>query len=88
LQSTGVARLGIGETRDVVLVEGIVTTLALADVPAATGDAFAAKTGFDPRRLATPYLFFRVAPRRIQAWREVDELAGRELMREGRWLVA
>jgi pyridoxamine 5'-phosphate oxidase-like protein len=26
-------------------------------------------------------------PRRIQAWREVNELADRELMRDGRWLV-
>jgi hypothetical protein len=26
-------------------------------------------------------------PRRIQAWREVDELPDRELMRDGRWLV-
>ena len=24
---------------------------------------------------------------RIQAWREVNELPGRELMRDGRWLV-
>jgi hypothetical protein len=26
-------------------------------------------------------------PRRIQAWREADELPDRELMRDGRWLV-
>jgi hypothetical protein len=53
-----------------------------------TPDLFAAKTGFDPRRLATPYLYFRVRPRRIQAWREANELDGRELMRDGEWLVA
>jgi len=35
----------------------------------------------------TPYRWFRISPRRIQAWREVDELADRELMRNGRWLV-
>jgi len=27
-----------------------------------------------------------VTPVRIDAWREADELDGRELMREGRWL--
>jgi hypothetical protein len=49
---------------------------------------FAARTGFDPRGLAPPpYRWFRVSPRRIQAWREVNELPGRELMRDGRWLV-
>jgi hypothetical protein len=26
-------------------------------------------------------------PRRIQAWREVNELPGRELMRDGHWLA-
>ena len=38
-------------------------------------------------RLATPYRWFRISPRRIQAWREVNELPDRELMRDGRWLV-
>ena len=47
----------------------------------------AARTGFDPRALATPYRWFRISPRRIQAWREVNELPDRELMRDGRWLV-
>ncbi|WP_165439828.1 hypothetical protein [Micromonospora kangleipakensis] len=48
------------------------------------GDAFAAKTGFDPRRLTGRYRYFRVRPQRIQAWREENELAGRDLIREGR----
>jgi hypothetical protein len=38
-------------------------------------------------RLTTPYRWFRISPRRIQAWREVNGLADRELMRDGRWLV-
>jgi hypothetical protein len=29
----------------------------------------------------------RISPRRIKAWREVNELPNRELMRDGRWLV-
>jgi hypothetical protein len=37
--------------------------------------------------VATPYRWFRISPRRIQAWREVNELPDRELMRDGRWLV-
>ena len=48
---------------------------------------FAARAGFDPRAPGTPYRWFRIYPRRIQAWREVDELPDRELMRDGRWLV-
>ena len=30
--------------------------------------------------------FFRIVPDRIQAWREVNELTGRTLMRGGAWL--
>ena len=45
------------------------------------------RTGFDPCALATRYRWFRLSPRRIQAWREVNELPDRELMRDGRWLV-
>jgi hypothetical protein len=59
---------------------------AATDIPAETGDAFAAKTGFEPREL-TGYLYFRIRPQRIQAWREANELAGRELMRDGHWAV-
>ncbi|MEU6474914.1 pyridoxamine 5'-phosphate oxidase family protein [Streptomyces massasporeus] len=86
LAASGRARVGIGPTRDVVLVEGAVETVQPGELTEQDAELFAAKTGFDPRRLATPYLYFRVVPRRMQAWREADELEGRELMRDGRWL--
>jgi hypothetical protein len=86
LATSGRARVGIGPTRDVVMVEGTVETVEPVGLPEQDAELFAAKTGFDPRRLATPYLYFRVHPRRVQAWREADELDGRELMRDGRWL--
>jgi hypothetical protein len=88
LQATGRARVGIGPTRDVVLIEGTVDAVPATEIPAEVGDAFAAKTGFEPRALAGPYLYFRIRPQRLQAWREANELAGRELMRDGEWLVA
>jgi ribosomal protein S18 acetylase RimI-like enzyme len=80
-------RLGLGPTRDVSMIDGDVEVLEIGALPREVGDRFAARTGFDPRELTTPYRWFRVAPRRIQAWREADELAGRELMRDGRWIV-
>ncbi len=87
LRATGKVRLGIGPTRDLVLIEGTVQALAATEIPDEVGDAFAAKTGFDPRRLTSSYLYFRIHPRRLQAWREVNELEDRELMRDGHWLV-
>lgn len=86
LRATGRARLSLGTTRDVVVIEGTADSLPVAAVPAATADAFAARTGFDPRRSAARMAFIWITPRRIQAWREENELVGRELMRDGAWL--
>ena len=87
LAATRAVRLGLGHTRDVSMIEGEVEVLGIDALPQQRGDRFAAYTGFDPRALATPYRWFRISPRRIQAWREVNELPDRELMRDGRWLV-
>jgi hypothetical protein len=86
LAATGTVRLGLGATRDVSVVDGDVEALGIDALPPDRGDRFAARAGFDPRASATPYRWFRVTPRRVQAWREADELTGRELMRDGRWL--
>jgi hypothetical protein len=81
------ARVGLGETRDVTMIDGDVEVLAIDALARERGDRFAARTGFDPRALTTRYHWFRITPRRVQAWREVDELPERELMRDGRWLA-
>lgn len=87
LAQSRIVRLGLGDTRDVTLIEGEVQVLEIDALSRDRGDRFAAHTGFDPRVLATPYRWFRVSPRRIQAWREANELPNRDLMRDGRWLV-
>ena len=87
LRATGRVRLGIGPTRDLVLIEGTVQAeTAAAEISAEAGDAFAVKTGFDPREL-TGYAYFRIQPQRLQAWREVNELTGRDLIRGGDWVT-
>lgn len=87
LQTNATAHLTLGHTRDVVHISAsaeVVQPEALTD---SEGDAFAAKAGFDPRALKSPYPFFRLTPTRIMAWREVDELSNRTLMDDGVWLV-
>lgn len=86
LLADGRVRLALGATRDVVLIDGQAEPVDLAALPAGTADAFAEATGFDPRESAEPYQYFRIRPDRIQAWREVDEMGGRHLMRDGVWL--
>ncbi|GAA1183478.1 hypothetical protein F4556_000665 [Kitasatospora gansuensis] len=84
LQAGGRVRLTIGPTRDVVLIEG---SAVVADgITDEVADAFAAKTGFDPRK-GRNYPYFRIRPELIQAWREVNEMAGRDLMVDGEWLT-
>jgi hypothetical protein len=85
LRATGRTRLGLGLSRDVIMIDGSVEELT-GGVTDEAGDAFAAKTEFDPRKLAG-YRYFRIRPQRLQAWREVNELQGRDLMRDGAWLV-
>ena len=82
----GTARVALGPTRDVVIVEGPVEAIAIG-TDAGLEDAHAAATGFDPRTLAAEYVYLRITPHTIQAWREANELAGRVLMRDGRWLA-
>ena len=87
LVATRTARVALGHTRDVSMIDGDVEVLEMDALPRDRGDRFAARSGFDPRELSTPYRWFRISPRRIQAWREANELPGRELMRDGRWVV-
>ncbi|MFK3729870.1 pyridoxamine 5'-phosphate oxidase family protein [Streptomyces sp. NPDC088090] len=87
LLADGRVRLALGPTRDVVMIDGAAEPVDLADLPAGTGDAFAEKTGFDPRELTRPYQYFLIRPHRVHAWREADELEGRTLMRDGSWLA-
>lgn len=82
LLRAGVARVGVGPTRDVVLVDGRVGE----GVDDATADAHSEHTGFDARREPEEYVYLRVTPVEIRAWREANELAGRLLMRAGAWL--
>ncbi|MFI2782815.1 pyridoxamine 5'-phosphate oxidase family protein [Streptomyces sp. ALB3] len=83
---SGKMRLTLGHTRDVVLIEGTAEVVEGTDLPAESGDAFAAKLHWDVRgRRAWVYL--RITPYTVKAWREVNELAGRDLMLDGTWLV-
>ena len=79
------ARVALGPTSDVVIIEGPVEAAPTGADPAME-DGFARAAGFDPRRLTEDYVYLRLTPREILAWRGANELAGRRVMRQGRWL--
>jgi hypothetical protein len=85
LVRAGWARVALGPTRDVVIVEGPVEAIPIGADPRLE-DAHAAAAGFDPRALREEYVYLRITPHEIQAWREANELPGRRLMRGGEWL--
>ena len=67
------------------IVDGAVEAIPIG-ADRALEDAHARASGFDPRTEAEEYVYLRITPHEIQAWRESNELAGRRLMRKGEWL--
>ena len=86
LTASGEARLAVGPTRDVVMIDAALEKAVDVAADDALGAAYVAQADWDPRR-STGYVFFVLRPVRVQAWREANEIAGRTLMRDGHWLV-
>jgi hypothetical protein len=84
----GTARLALGPTRDVVIIDAVLEqTIELDHAPVTLAESYAEQADWDPRTAGGEYVFVLLRPHRIQAWREVNELAGRTLMRAGSWVV-
>jgi hypothetical protein len=86
LVASGSARLGVGPTRDVVMIDAVLERSADVAADEALGAAYVAQADWDPRRSAG-YVLLVLWPVRVQAWREADEIPGRTLMRDGTWLA-
>lgn len=79
-------RLALPDTSDVVLLQGEAQCFPDREVPADAAEAFTVKFGWDPRAEEDAYVYVRVVPRTVRAWRGVPELRGRVIMRDGKWL--
>lgn len=84
LTASPVVRLALGELRDVVIIDGRAEVEPMDRTPQKVLEIYAEKQGGDPGAWADSLI--RVRPRKVQAWRESNELDGRHLMRDGRWL--
>lgn len=80
---TGRARVAMGTTRDVVMIDAAVEWVPVDDAPE-TAALYAARTGWASRPGADG-VFLLLSPVRIQAWQEADEFAGRTVMDDGGW---
>ena len=83
----GRARVGLGPTRDVILIDATLDeTIPVTDA-GALGEAYAKQSDWDPREAGEGFVFLALRPTRIQVWREENELPDRFLMRDGGWLI-
>ena len=88
LAATRRARLGIGPTRDVSMIDAEVEQIVdAAEVDADLADRYADQTKWEPRKVSAPMVYIVLRPTRVQAWREANELTDRTVMRDGRWLA-
>ncbi len=83
---SGRARMAVGPTRDVTMVDASLERTVDVAASGALGEAYAEQADWDPRG-SDGYVFLVLKPVRVQAWREVDEIADRTIMRDGTWLV-
>ncbi|WP_327235932.1 pyridoxamine 5'-phosphate oxidase family protein [Streptomyces sp. NBC_01317] len=79
-------RLALADTFDVVLLQGEAECFPDHEIPASAAEAFAGKFVWDPRAEKDSFLYVRVVPRTVRAWRGEPELRGRVVMRDGVWL--
>lgn len=85
--ASGQARLALGDTRDVVMIDASVASVVpQPDADPALAEAFRNRTGWAPDDAEGSYVYLRFQPRRVQVWRNVEELSGRTVMRDGTWL--
>ncbi|MCC9708345.1 pyridoxamine 5'-phosphate oxidase family protein [Streptomyces sp. MNU76] len=80
-------RLSLPDTFDVVLLQGRAECFPDEEVPEAAARAFTDKFGWDPRVEEGAFVYVRVVPETVRAWRGEPELRGRVIMRDGVWLA-
>ena len=80
-------KLVLGVPDDAVTIDAeVVESKPVEDAPDLAG-GFAASAGWDPREVGEGWMFYRLKPNRIQAFRGYKEVENRDVMRGSRWLV-
>jgi hypothetical protein len=87
LEISGECRLAVGSSRDVVMIDArLDSSSAVGEAPSEVAEAYAAQADWEPRDDPEGLAYLLLAPQRIQVWREANEIEGRTVMRDGRWL--
>ncbi len=85
--ASGRVRLALGPTRDVVMINAEASAVACRDAAPAIAGSYRERTGWQPGADGGDWVFLLLRPVTIQAWRNVAEITGRTVMRDGAWLA-
>jgi hypothetical protein len=87
LRSGGRARIALGTTRDVVMIDASLDRIvAVAEHSDVIAETYAGQADWDPRHAGSDFVYLLLRPQRVQVWREANEIAGRTVMRYGSWI--
>ena len=88
LADSGQAKLSHGTPDDVILIDArLESSVPASSAPDDLARRFEQANGWNPREEGDDWGFYRLRPRRIQAYRGYGELEGRDVMKDGRWLA-
>src|SRR6266480_4445537 len=80
------ATLAGGDPTDAIVIQAQMIDSVAVEDSAELAIGFSEAMGWDPREMAG-WMFYRLRPTRIQAFRGYDEIEGRDVMIRSRWLV-
>ena len=81
------ARIARGAPSDAIVIDAqMIDSQSVEDASELAG-GFAEAVGWDPREAGEGWMFFRLRPTRIQAFRGYEEIVGRDVMLRSRWVI-
>jgi hypothetical protein len=83
---SGLVRLALGTARDVTVFDATTTVVPCPEAAGDVAEAYLRRVGWDPRDEELEHSFLIASPTTARAWRNVPELKGRTIMRDGHWL--
>jgi hypothetical protein len=87
LRASRVASLVAGTPDDAVVIDvAFVESMPAGEAPE-VARGFSSVMGWDPREVGEGWHFFLLRPSRVQAYRGYDEIEGRDVMKDGRWIA-
>ena len=81
------AKVARGAPSDAILLDVQMIDSGSVEDSAELCQGFAAAVGWDPREEGEGWMFLRLRPSRIQAYRGYGEIEGRDVMVRSRWVV-